>query len=811
MSYRGSRAIAVALSLSSALALMASPRASAQEVAPDAGATKERALEEIIVSGERRSENLQEVPASISAFSAEELANRGINSFDNLQYAVPSLFSGGGLTRITLRGVGSEIVGPGVDPGFAVHFNGVYSARETTGLFAYFDIQQVEILRGPQGMLWGRNSTGGAVNVTTARPEPEFGAELDLEVGRFDQALLRGYVNIPLVEDKLSSRIAFLRQTRDGTMEIDGPDNHQRLNDVDTTSLRASLRWEPTDDLVFDLIGSYFYVDNNGPGIKFSGPYTTPPSPYLGTGFGFGLDYREAEPNPSNPYRGTANEPQKQRSTVWTGTLIGEWQGDDWQLVSTTGYQQTDYAIHRDQDTSSLAIQTLDLFDKNLQLSQEFVANSTWDGPFDWTLGAIYQWDKSPNTQVYIPNAQNTELSKEHNILSQFFGFTFVDGCDPAPPYVGCPPTSEIDRTRLDFIDAKAKIENHVAGVFGHVAWKRWPWAVLDERLTLSAGLRYSYTRRKWRDDSVIQSFLFPLSIRRDGTAGVDALQLLTGGIHERKIWQTVTWKTGVDYQLADDHLLWATVGTGERAGGFQFVGTGPFDEERILAVETGSKNQFLDNRLRINLTGFWYDWDNPQITTRASGLNTTTNAPSATSYGVEAELEWLLTEAILVNATFGWLESYYDEHALSDDSTRPKYVITSCFLFPPCLPIEEEQVDLKGNRMPRSPRFTASFGAQYAFDLGGYGSLTPRVDVYYRDWITFRQFDNELDEQPWYTRTDVRLTWLAEDQQLWVAFWARNLEDKAVKTNQEIQSDIYRVHYYDLPFTAGFQVGFQY
>ena len=297
MSPRKFRPSALAGTLIGALLSTAPLQVRAQEVAPDAGTLKARALEEIIVSGERRRENLQKGPAAISAFSADELANRGITSFNALQYAVPSLFSGdGGLTRITLRGVGSEIVGPGVDPGFAVYFNGVYSARETTGLFSYFDIQQVEVLRGPQGMLGGRSSTGGSVNVTTARPGPDFSGELDLEYGRFDHTLLRGYVNVPLVDDKLSSRIAFLRQSQDGSMEINGPGNHQRLNDIDTTSVRASLRWEPSDDLTFDLIGSYFHTAGNGPGIKFSGPYFSPPSLFRGLGFGFGLDYEGTAP-----------------------------------------------------------------------------------------------------------------------------------------------------------------------------------------------------------------------------------------------------------------------------------------------------------------------------------------------------------------------------------------------------------------------------------------------------------------------------------------------------------------------------------
>ena len=821
MSARGSLPTAVALA--AALGLAIPLPAPAQEVAPDAGALAARGLEEIIVSGERRNEDLQDSPTSISAFSAEDLANRGITSFNNLQYSVPSLFSGGGLTRITLRGVGSEIVGPGIDPGFAVYFNGVYSARETTGLFGYFDIQQVEVLRGPQGMLGGRNSTGGSVNVTTARPEPEFGGEADLEYGRFDSVLLRGYVNVPLVDDKLSSRIAFLRQSQDGSMEINGPGNHQRLNDIDTTSVRASLRWEPSDDLTFDLIGSYFHTAGNGPGIKFSGPYFSPPSLFRGLGFGFGLDYEGtapqlfaparprdvAEPNPDNPYEGTANEPQSQRGKVWTATLIGEWLQDDWRLVSTTGYQQTDYHIHRDQDTSSLAIQVLDLYDESIQVSQDFVGNSTGDGPFDWTLGANYQWDKTPLTRVYVSDAQNTAATPAFRLIPRLLGITLVEGCD-AVTGTGCPNDKLVRVPRLDFVDASVKVHNHVAGVFGHVAWKQWPWEALDERLTLSAGVRFSYTHRKWQDDSVFQSFVgflrgLPVSPPPAFAFPSQGLQLLQVGEDLSHSWKAVTWKTGLDYRLDDEHLLWTSVGTGERAGGFNFTAAGPFDEERILAVEAGSKNQFLDNRLRLNVTAFWYDWDNPQISQRTDSIPVTTNAPGATSYGIEAEAEWLATDEILVNASFGWLESYYDEHLLSEDSTQVD--LTG----PPTQLPEELPVDLYHNRMPRSPRFTASFGAQYSLDLGRYGSLIPRVDFYYRDWITFRQFDNDLDEQPSYTRTDVRLTWLSENQKVWLAFWARNLEDEVVKTNQEIQNDIYRVHYYDLPFRAGFQAGFQY
>jgi outer membrane receptor protein involved in Fe transport len=505
-------------------------------------AVPRQGLEEITVSAERREQDLQKVPAAISAFSGDDIDKRGLTNFNQLQYSVPSLFSGGGLTKITLRGVGSEIVGPGVDPGFAVHVNGVYSARETTGLLDFFDIERVDVLRGPQGMLWGRNSTGGAINIVTARPRPGIDGYADVEYGSFDNTLVRSAVNVPLVEGKLYSRLAMLGRWSDGYTEIDGPGNRQNLNDNDTITLRGSLRWEPTEAITIDLIGSYFYIDNDGPGTKFSGGYLPLPAqpdgpalPAGGIGFGGGLDYTGALPNPGDPYKGTADEEQFQRSTVWTGTLIADWRLEDFAVTSTTGYQSTDYFLHRDQDTSSVSIQTLDLTDQSLQVSQELLFQSTWERPVQWTVGINYQYDDTPITQLYIPNFQNTAASPLYRLVPNIGGTSLVDGCPPA-----CPPPKEVGDPQLDFVDAKTAAENHVAGAFGQLSW-----SVTDE-LTLSAGGRYSYTYRDWKDDSLVQSYVLVL-VPPSPTPPVSGAGLLLRqvGFHQSNDWDAFTWKVG--------------------------------------------------------------------------------------------------------------------------------------------------------------------------------------------------------------------------------------------------------------------------
>jgi outer membrane receptor protein involved in Fe transport len=176
--------------------------------APKLTEEEHKNLEVLFVTGKQGSRDLQDLPEAISSFSSADLLAQGITDFNTLQFSVPSLFSGGGLTKITLRGVGSEVVGPGIDPGFSVHINNVFSSRETTGLTDYFDIERVDILRGPQGTLWGRNSTGGAMNVITNKPLYGFDANLDIEYGAFDGnahgVRARGMVNAP--PDRRSAR-----------------------------------------------------------------------------------------------------------------------------------------------------------------------------------------------------------------------------------------------------------------------------------------------------------------------------------------------------------------------------------------------------------------------------------------------------------------------------------------------------------------------------------------------------------------------------------------------------------------------------
>jgi iron complex outermembrane receptor protein len=755
----------------------------------DPGDETFKGVEEMTVEARRRSENLQKVGESVSSFSSMDIQEKGLTNFNDLQYSVPSLFSGGGLTKITLRGVGSEVVGPGIDPGFAVHVNGVFSAREATGLINYFDIERVDVLRGPQGTLWGRNSTGGAVNIVTKRAEHEYSASADAEYGWFDNGangmLLRGMLNTPLVEDKLALRVALLANfDNQGQMEISSEDNNQHLSEAAAATLRASFRWEPHEDVTVDVIGSWVRSNGPGGGQKFQGDYYTPPGP-VWVGAGAGSDYRGALANPSDPYKGTANEPQRSDSTVWTATILVAWEAEDFAFDSITGYQSTDFFLHRDQDTSSLDISVLELTDESRQISQEFLVNSTWDYPINYTVGTIYQYDWTPQTRVNVDNRQSTAVAPGFQLFSTFAGTSLVDGCPP-----DCPPTKAIGDPYDDFTDAMAKVKNHVYGLYANLRWD------VTEDLTLSAGGRFSYTYRDWDDKTFAQTYAQIFF--------VNGLQILQLGKDLDDDWTAGTWKLGLEWEVTDDNMFWLSVGTGSRAGGFNFAEEDSFDSEQILAYEVGVKNTFFDQRLVLNVTGFYYDWDDPQIGARENALPITKNAPSARSYGIE--LDWLAypVENLSLNGSFGWLEAYYDDDFIDGDVTIQDFTQID--------PTDRvAQINLNRNRLPRSPRFTVSAGAQYTFDIGRWGSLAPRVDVYYRDEIAFRQYGNSKDVTPAYSRTDVRIIWSSITEQFWGEIFARNLENESTKTNQEVLQSIYRVHTIDQPRSVGFRVGYSY
>jgi iron complex outermembrane receptor protein len=749
-----------------------------EEEAPSPG------LEVITVTAERKEADLQEVPASISSFDADDILGRGLENVNDMQFQVPNFFSGNGLTRVTARGIGSEIVGPGVDPGFAVHVNGVFSSREGTGLLDFLDIERVEILRGPQGTRYGRNSTGGTINVITKRAEPDFDVFGDFQFSSYRDLLFRGVLNAPIVEDKLFARVAFLARFANGYTKNEIPDDTQRLNDAGTFGVRGTLSWLPTDDFRLDIIGAYADSNRNGSARKFQGDFFQGPTDGVGGPAGAGLlpgsDYTGAFANPGNPNRTVENVRQSEESHGGSATAIATYDHEQFTLSSITGYQYTDFELNRGQDGSSIDISRLKLEDRSWQVSQELLFQDPGDGHFDlfgeslafaWLAGANYQYDKTPFTRLDLPNAQDTANSVRYNIadLSNF------------PPVAI--PVAPAGVALDTFADLDTNVGSHIFGIFAGGDITLW------DQLTVGGGVRWSYTKRNWNDTSILNSYLPLGSI----FGPLLAQHVRVDGTEQEDDWDAVTGDAHVRWDFLENSSAYFNFSYGERFGGFQFLEVGAFDTEKVKAYEVGLRNRFWENRIQVNLTGFYNDYEDPQISQVVAGTPVTTNAPSARTYGVELEFDALITDEFLLNGSFGWLEARYDEDFFTTDTTIPG----------------SAPQNINGNRLNRSPKFTVSVGAQYTLDFKNYGTLVPRIDFYYRDVVTFRQYDNPLDEADSYTRTDVRLTWTSPKQQFWVQAFVQNVENNEVRSGQETQASIYRLNYYAPPLTAGGRIGY--
>ncbi len=321
-------------------------------------------LEEIIVTATKRSSSMQDVPMSINAFSGDRLEQSGVAEIQDLPFLAAGLHvtEAFGNVQLTLRGVGTNQIPPGAEPGVASHRDGVYLGHRPDIGLSFFDIERIEVLRGPQGTLYGRNATGGAVNIITKDPTEEFEAGGRVTFGNYSLVETEGYVSGSLIEDKLSGRVAFTTRKRDGylTNLHDG----SKLDDDDTAAVRAKLRYTPSESFKLDL----------------------------------GLDYGRSNGFPFEvigllPTARTVNVDADNIMDVkvWGANALAEWNFENVTLTSVTGYRELDLFLAKDFDyspnSSSLA---KEIFQDSWQFSQELTLSSAGDSPLEWIVGGYY-------------------------------------------------------------------------------------------------------------------------------------------------------------------------------------------------------------------------------------------------------------------------------------------------------------------------------------------------------------------------------------------------------------------------------------
>jgi iron complex outermembrane receptor protein len=673
-------------------------------------------LEEVIVTAQKRSESVQDIPLAVTALSSDMLDERGITDIASMVSSVPGMHFGqsGPNARITIRGIGTEQTTVTGDPGVAFHIDGVYQSRSSAGNALFYDLARVEVLRGPQGTLYGRNATGGSVNLITRAPEDTLGGEVELQLGDYDQQRLRGVFNMPLVDDKLLMRISGQWETRDGYYENLKP-GADDLQDVDGLDLRAQLAYGATDAFDARLIYNHATSEGAGFGRKALGDYPVDSSKPVD------IFYRDATPNPSDPWKISYNDIADRDNKREGITLLMNWYLDSITIKSITAWQDNRVELDRDYDLSDVDIGIENRLQDSTQYSQELQVSSAGSGSLEWIAG-LY-WLSEESDVDYWLNDEGAGLS-------------------------GLFPTAEVGLEHPAWFGNASTTEVDAFGAFGQVSYS------ITDMLKLTGGLRYSQDDK---NTEILRKEIFSPALTEDEKEGD---------------WDDVTWKLGADWFFADDSMLYASVSTGFKSGGFlQSRNAEPYEPEEILAWEIGSKNRFFDNRLQANISAYYYEYTDMQLTTIRDVQRVTTNAGESEIKGIEVEMIGRPTSALELGATFAYTDAEFTEY----------------FDIDPWNPDEGVQ-DLSGNRLARTPEYTLNLSAAYSWDFDP-GSLTASMVYYWSDEVYFTAYNDERSSQDSYHRTDARLAFNSADGSWYVALAAKNLEDDEIASEIQLAS----------------------
>lgn len=576
-------------------------------------------LEEVIVTAQKRSESLQDTPIAISAFSGEMLNARGITDAESLASSVPGMhFSQSGAdTRITVRGIGTEQTTVTGDPGVALHVDGVYQSRASAGSLLFYDLERVEVLRGPQGTLYGRNATGGSINVISNKPQDAFDAALEMQAGNYNQFRVRGFLNTPLVQDTLMWRVSAQHEQRDGYYENLTPDVDD-LEDRDALNIRSQLLYLPSDSFSALLSVNYSNDKSAGPGGKPLGKYPAPKGTRL-----INLLYGRATPNSSDPWTIRTNLNGDSDFRRQGASLTLDWELGDVALKSITAYQENRVDLVRDLDQSDTEIINETRFQDSAQFSQELQLTSTGSSDLQWLAG-LYFLSEENDVQYWL-NDQGTGLSV----------FPFA-------------PKIDVGLDQLVYFGNDSTIDNTSMGAFAQASYN------VSDSLKVTAGLRYS------RDE------------KEADIARKEFLGQTLNQFEKKDSWTQLTWKAGVDWFVSDTSMAYFSASTGFKSGGFLQIETAPsYDEENVLAFELGSKNRFFDDRLQANVSAYYYQYTDMQLRTIRDLNSVVSNAGEAEIKGIELELVGRPMQGLLLSAELAYTNAtftdYFDDDPLDD------------------------------------------------------------------------------------------------------------------------------------------------
>jgi len=684
-------------------------------------------LDEIIVTAQKRAENQQTVPISVTTATADFMAKNDIRTLEDLNGSVPGFFATNSVAYntapVSIRGIGGSTGSAAFfnDAPVAAYVDGVYVARTVIPTTNLQDVESVQVLRGPQGTLYGRNSTAGAVLLTTKRAHQEFEAEVSAGYARFDEVTVGGVVNGALT-DTLSARavIAYSDKAGFGINTNDG----SSVNGSQDLTARLSLNFEPSDDVSFDLI-TEFYHRKAQPGL-------------------IALSSLEAGDGSANPYilrpdldqviddrEFTALNANRSDSKTYAVTLLGEWDLGAVSIHSITGYRDLDFVGAQDTDNTRLDITRNAAPIQAKQFSQELRLESNNDGPFSWILGGFYF-------------SEDLGIQARTNFQRRFL------------------PTG------LDAVLESAQKTNAVA-IFGDATYE------LTEKLSLTVGGRYSYEQKTFSTDRIDLS-LFEGSHAGGpfvGTyAGPGEVMRDTAAFADEASFTDFSPRAVLDYQVSDDIFLFASFSQGFKSGGFNtFANDEAFGPEDITSYEIGFKSEWADNRVRVNGAAFYNDYTDLQVRTSEGGLGAKiVNVGVARIQGAELEMSVAVTEHLTISGNVAYLDAEITQGTIDAPSTD--FGILSANNGIPSI-----IHNVAGNKLPRSPEWQTYLNVSYERPVGSV-MMALSATYKYQDDVFYLETNQDSDVfagEAW-DEIDLRLA-ISDPDDMWeVSIYGQNV-----------------------------------
>lgn len=705
------------------------------------------ALEEIVVTARRKVEDLQSAPVAVKAFGAEDVELRSIRNIEDIGQLVPNVViapdaqAGSAAANIYIRGIGQQDFRIFSDPAVTMYVDGVLIPRAIGGLLNVLDVERVEVLKGPQGTLFGKNTVAGAIKLESKRPSEEFGGSFNATLGEDQRLDIGATVNTPL-SDQLLSKISLTQRSSDGWGEAEPSEAEfgvvpkgQNRADEDMKTGLVQLQWLGNDMEALWSFDATHSLSNGSPRHPIAPSPSLSPINLVGAynatvqGLSLPLPLADESSVPNDKYTTSSNFDEKANMDVWGTSLALTWDLDDITLKSITSYRELENEIGIDLDGLQARIFDQSEVNDQEQIGQEIqLSGLALNDQFDWITGVFYFSE-----------------SGKRDVTSQRLGDLLDLGLGGVVPGL----SNDFRRNSVTELDTDSY------AVFGQGTYR------FSDLLSFTAGLRWS---REEKTLSGVQKFALGFPGERVVAQGQNS-----------DSWESTTPRLSVEFQLRDEVMTYISAAQGFKSGGFNgrlttAVANGgilPYDPEEVWTYELGLRSEWWDSRLRLNATAFQSDYSDIQTETTevldGDVVNTVGNAAKAKIKGLELDLVAQLTAHLRLDASVGYIDAEYTE-------------------------IGETAVDIDSDTVfPRTPDWSATLGLEYGLALNNGHDLNARLDISYQgnsysdiNPAHEPSVDLELDS---YTLTNVRLDYVIPDD--WkISVYAKNLTDEEYRVN---------------------------